>query len=147
MRHEGIAVALCEDARSRRCPNCRQRYADFDGCAAVRCDGCGAYFCGLCTEGFHDDSAAAHAHVKRCSGMGTFYVPQEVVHRTWIARARRKMTESLATVRARDGRLVEWSTRRAVRRIDPDLLERQTYTPSEWLSAFFLLLVWWTFAL
>ena len=120
----GVSEALCADAHGRRCPHCHRLFADYDGCAAVRCV-CGGVFCALCLKGFPSD-AEAHAHVRSCSlhpdNSGNYFVRREHVARVWHARARHRMHILLTRVKERDGVLLAWCARRAVRRFDPELL-------------------------
>ena len=43
------------------CPRCRFPFVDYDGCAALRCGGCGAKFCALCSLLF-DKGRTLHLH-------------------------------------------------------------------------------------
>lgn len=47
------------------CPKCNTPFYDFSGCAAVSCERCKGYFCGLCLE-YCESSDNAHSHVKNC---------------------------------------------------------------------------------
>jgi hypothetical protein len=120
----GVVEALCTDARGRRCPHCHRLFADYDGCAAVQCV-CGGLFCALCLEGFADE-VEAHAHVRSClhrpDGGGDYFVRADDVARVWLGRARHRLRALLTRVRERDGVLLAWCVRRAVRRFDPELL-------------------------
>ena len=118
-----VTETLCSDARTRRCPHCHRIFADYDGCASVQCH-CGGFFCALCLRGFRT-SEGAHAHVGRCPlnpTRGDYFVPAECVEDVWSARARTKMEDLFARVRDRDGTLLAWCARRAVRRFDPTLV-------------------------
>jgi hypothetical protein len=77
-----------EELLTARCPRCRRAFADFDGCAALRCFGCGCGFCAWCLA---DCGSDAHAHIAACpespAGSGAdvaaaaaaFYAPERIV--------------------------------------------------------------------
>ena len=54
-----------EDILTLKCPRCRQAFADYDGCAALKCHkpGCNAGFCAFCLADCGHD---AHHHITEC---------------------------------------------------------------------------------
>jgi hypothetical protein len=87
-----------EELLTARCPRCRRAFADFDGCAALRCFGCGCGFCAWCLA---DCGADAHAHVAACPespavdparALAAYYAPDRVMR----DRAARRLLAFLA---------------------------------------------------
>lgn len=75
-----------ENILNLRCPKCNTPFYDFSGCAAVFCETCKGYFCGLCFEYFKSDGNA-HSHVRICpkNEGKEFFVAESTlneVHRT-----------------------------------------------------------------
>ena len=92
-----------EELLTARCPRCRRAFADFDGCAALRCFLCGCGFCAWCLA---DCGADAHAHIAACpdspavdpvagAAGAAYYAPERVV-RDRAARRLREYLSSLA---------------------------------------------------
>ena len=58
---------IAEQIMTLRCPACQKAYCDFDACAAITCNFCGAHFCGVCfKENPNWSKDDAHQHVVEC---------------------------------------------------------------------------------
>ncbi len=92
-RREGISALPRETEDAHRhivaniltlaCPydDCKRAFMDYDGCAALACNGCARSFCALCL--YRSDYDGVHAHVMGCSlvwrdGVRRYYVTREV---------------------------------------------------------------------
>lgn len=77
-------VLLISDALTLKCPERTCRVAldpNPDGCASMRCVGCGENFCWLCFQ-LQIDSASCHVHVRRCRenpSPGSLFISQDLM--------------------------------------------------------------------
>ena len=58
-----FAEKVREEILTLRCPNCQQAWANYDGCAALKCARCATSFCALCQV---DCGNNANFHVANC---------------------------------------------------------------------------------
>lgn len=125
-----LVERVCDDAFITRCPWCARGFDSFDGCAAVRCDGCQRYFCGLCLQRC-SDAAQAHGHAAGCAHNPTwprtYFVPREEVETILERRGERRMLETLRAVAAKDGTLLALALARATGRLRSSAAARRFY--------------------
>lgn len=91
-----------------RCPRCRLVFADYTGCAALKCQhedfagrkigGCNAAFCALCQLDCGND---AHRHVANCplNTTGGVHIAADVFQRVVQGERRRKLPEYWGTLK------------------------------------------------
>lgn len=69
-----------------KCPHCNVVLDhNPDGCAAMRCLGCGKHFCWLCLSVCSSGSSACHSHVRTCKyspKRGQLFFKSDLLHRT-----------------------------------------------------------------
>ena len=75
-RHENLLRDV-DEALNLQCPSCSAVFLDYDGCDAVKCHACPAYFCGLCLVACQD-SSDAHRHAAICSGKSGYFSTVEL---------------------------------------------------------------------
>jgi len=88
-----------EEMLNLMCPHCAQAYVDFNGCAALKCSGCGGAFCAWCGLGAGDD---AHDHVAQCKakppGADAFFGTKEEIQVAQKRHKRRLVQEYLGSL-------------------------------------------------
>ena len=106
---DGVVNTLLDGASRTACPWCDTRYLGYDGCAALTCDTCGRYFCGLC----HSRCSTwkdAHTHVTECRLNRTlprsYYVPTSMANEVNKAQTQSRIASALQTFRRKDGLLI-----------------------------------------
>lgn len=67
---------IAENVLTLKCPRCQRAFVDFDGCFALKCNGCRCAFCAWCLL---DCGRDAHAHVLACPAS----LRQGQHHATW----------------------------------------------------------------
>ena len=116
---------LCERVLTFRCPWCEQVFNGFDACAALRCDRCHQFFCGLCMVRC-TDSQDAHARVLVCAQNPTeprsYFIPQEHVATVHAREARSRLFRALASISESDGYLAMLGLSLGVRRLRSDVM-------------------------
>ncbi len=65
MKGEELATRARNDILNLTCPHCKQPYAEFEGCMALKCESCNENFCGYCHKACKS-SRGCHLHVREC---------------------------------------------------------------------------------
>lgn len=65
MKGEQLANRARNEILNLSCPHCKQPYAEFSGCMALKCESCHENFCGYCHKACKD-SRGCHEHVREC---------------------------------------------------------------------------------
>lgn len=83
-----------------RCPKCTTPFYDFSGCAAVKCDSCKGYFCGLCLQLCENDGEA-HTHVINCpeNPSKDYFVAESTINEVHRSMRKEKIRKFVAGIR------------------------------------------------
>jgi len=108
-----------EEMMALQCPKCRGVFAQFDGCAALKCgyEGCGANFCAFCLA---DCGADAHPHVRTCRlnpKQNEYFVSEAAWQRVIRGERERKLLEYWGTLEreVKDALAADASIRQIIR--------------------------------
>jgi hypothetical protein len=112
---------ILNEALIMRCPR-GHAYDDFQGCCAVRCPTCNAYFCAWCGT-LAANNAQCHDHVRECPekpvGVNALYpMPRAAFDQFWLERKGNRVMDVLDRVcHSYEEKLAVWN------QLAPQLLE------------------------